>query len=121
MLSKKDYLIYFVRLFFSSLLLIICSLITYLWNTYQPLDLIIQIQQCQIPKCQSYIQNDYALDIYQLIKYLYSIALIYFIYHLICLLFFHRHFKEIQEKQHFYARLYLQDQKSRCSKRLFKT
>ncbi|CAF1073248.1 unnamed protein product [Rotaria sordida] len=47
MLFKKGYLIHFARLFFASLLFGICSLFSYVWNKYQPFDLIFQLQRCQ--------------------------------------------------------------------------
>lgn len=48
MLSKRGYLVHFARIFFASLLLLACSLLTHVWNTYQPLHLAFQIQQCQL-------------------------------------------------------------------------
>ncbi len=47
MLSKKGYLIHFARLFFTSLLLGLCSFLSHLWNTYQPFHLAFQLQRCQ--------------------------------------------------------------------------
>jgi hypothetical protein len=47
MLSKKGYLIHFARIFFASLLLGICSILSHIWNAYQPFYLAFQLQQCQ--------------------------------------------------------------------------
>ncbi|CAF0832685.1 unnamed protein product [Adineta steineri] len=47
MLSKKGYLIHFIRIFFIGLLLSICSLLSYIWNKYQPFHLSIELQRCQ--------------------------------------------------------------------------
>ncbi|CAF0884839.1 unnamed protein product [Rotaria sp. Silwood1] len=47
MLSKKGYLIHFARLFFASLLVGISSLLSHIWNKYQPFDLALELQRCQ--------------------------------------------------------------------------
>jgi len=149
MLSKKGYLIHFARIFFASLLIGICSLLSHLWNAYQPLHLAFQLQQCQstiknphiniwnwlndfhlihlLPsfsfslKCHLYIKNDYPLNIHKYFEFLHSILLIYLVYHLICLSLFHANIKQIETKKNSYAHLYRQDQKFRCSNRLLKT
>ncbi|CAF2387714.1 unnamed protein product [Rotaria sp. Silwood2] len=64
-------------------------------------------------KCHLYIKDDYPININ---KFLYFILFIYFGYHLIQLLFFHYNLKQLEEKQHFYACLYRQDQKQKKRK-----
>lgn len=149
MLSKKDYLIYFSRLFFASVLYGVCSLFLHIWNTYQPFELSFQLQRCQstismnqtldislwnwlkhfhivqlLPSfpflsksmtqlCHLYIKDNYPLNLNKLIQFIHSILLIYFVYHLIHLSLFHCQLKHIQEKQHYYARLYRQKRKYR--------
>jgi hypothetical protein len=143
MLTKKGYFIHFARLFFSGILLGVCSLLSHLWNVYQPLHLDFQLQRCQSsiksprvniwnwlkifnfvhssPACHLHIKEDYPLNINKFIGFLHSIILLYFVYHLIRLSLFHAHLKQYQEKQHYYAHLYRQDEKKRCSNRLLKT
>jgi hypothetical protein len=145
MLSKRGYLIHFTRLFFASLLIGICSFLSYLWNVYQPIYLAFQLHRCQtnkisqiniwnwfndfhlidllpsffyLSKCHLYIKNDYPLNVNQLFDILHSILIIYFIYHLIRLSIFHVHLKQFEIKRNYYGHLYREDQKSRCFNRL---
>lgn len=61
-------------------------------------------------KCQSYIKNDYPIDIKKPFQ---SILWIYFVYHVIHLLVFHYNLRRSLNKQNYYARLYRQDQRKR--------
>jgi hypothetical protein len=142
MLFRKDYYIHFAHLFFSGILFSLCSLLSHLWNVYQPLHLDIQVHRCQttiknssiniwnwlnnfnfLPssRCHLPITDDYPLNINKFLGLIHSIIFIYFVYHLMRLSLFHAHFKQYQEKQTYYARLYRQDQKRRCLNHLLKT
>ncbi|UJR10162.1 hypothetical protein I4U23_014378 [Adineta vaga] len=72
-------------------------------------------------KCHSHIEENYPLNIHQYLRLIYSILLIYLVYHLICLSAVHTRMKQLEEKQRYYGRLYRQDENVRCSKRLLKT
>jgi hypothetical protein len=69
-------------------------------------------------KCHLHVKDNYPLNINQFIGFTRSILVMYLAYHLIRLSLFHAHYKQLQEKRQYYAHLYRQDQKSRCSNRL---
>ena len=62
-------------------------------------------------KCHLHIKDNYPININKFIGFIHSVLIIYLVYHLICLSLFHAHIKRIEEKQHYYARLYRQDRK----------
>ncbi|CAF3190644.1 unnamed protein product [Rotaria socialis] len=64
-------------------------------------------------KCHYFTKVDYPIDINKLIELIHSILFIYFVYHSIHLSLFHCNLKRLHEKQHYYARLYRQDQGKR--------